>query len=96
MILAVHMDDMLLAGNDCELMEEAKRWLAKHFKIEDMGDLTLVVSLEVIHNEKWGTIAISQGHFIDELAVQYHQESALFSLTPLLSSFEFTGEDSLY
>jgi hypothetical protein len=37
MILAVHVDDMLLAGNSRELMEEAKGWLAKHFKIKDMG-----------------------------------------------------------
>ena len=69
MILAVHVDDMLLAGNSWELMQEAKVWLAKNFKIKDMGSPKLVVSLEVICNEEQGTIAISQGHFIDELAV---------------------------
>ena len=69
MILAVHVDDMLLAGNSQELMQEAKVWLVKNFKIKDMGSLKLVISLEVIHNEEQGTIAISQGHFIDELAV---------------------------
>ena len=36
---------------------------------------------------------ISQGHFIDKLAVQYHQESSPFSPTPLSSSFKFTSED---
>ena len=79
MILAVHVDDMLLAGNNCELMEEAKTWLAKHFKTKDMGSLELVVGLEVIRDEKQGTTAISQGHFINELMVQYHQESTLTS-----------------
>ena len=48
MILAVHVDDMLLAGNNHELMEEAKTWLGKQFKIKDMGTLNLVISLEVI------------------------------------------------
>jgi hypothetical protein len=51
MILAVHVDDMLLAGNSCELMEEAKAWLVKHFKIKDMGDPRLMVGLEIIRNE---------------------------------------------
>ena len=57
-------------------MEEAKTWLAKHFKIKDMGSPKLVVGLEVICSKEKGTTAISQGHFIDELAVRYHQEAA--------------------
>jgi len=69
MILAIHIDDMLLTGNSCKLMEEAKAWLVKHFKIKDMGSPKLIVGLEVIRNEKEGTTAISQGHFINELAV---------------------------
>ena len=92
MILTVHVDDMLLAGNSCELMEEVKTWLGKQFKIKDMGTPNLVVSLEVIHNKEQGTTAISQGHFIDELAVRYHQDTAPTALTPLSSGFEFMNE----
>src|SRR5258706_7040591 len=94
MILAVHVDNMLLAGNSCVLMEEAKAWLAKNFKIKDMGNLRLIVGLEVIRDIQQGTIAITQGHFIDELAVRYHQTAEPTAPTPLSSSFEFTSEDS--
>jgi len=94
MILAIHIDDMLLTGNSRKLMEEAKAWLAKHFKIKDMGSPKLIVGLEVIRDEKEGTTAISQGHFIDELAVRYHQQSEPTAPTPLSSGFEFTSEDS--
>ena len=94
MILAVHVDDMLLAGNSRELMEDAKTWLAKHFKIKDMGNPKLVVGLEVICDERRGTTEVSQGHFIDKLAIRYHQETAHTSPTPLSSSFVFTSEDS--
>src|SRR5258706_1334645 len=93
MILAVHVDDMLLAGNSRELMEEAKTWLAKHFKIKDMGNLKLIVGLEVIRDEGQGPTAISQGHFIDELEVRYHQMSAPPAPTPLSSGVGFTSED---
>jgi len=93
MILVVHVDDMLLAGSSCELMDGAKTWLAKHFKIKDMGSPKLIVGLEVIQDEGQGTTAVSQGHFVDELAVQYHQTTAPTAPTPLSSSFEFTGED---
>ena len=95
MILAVHVDNMLLAGNSCELMEDVKTWLAKHFKIKDMGNPKLVVGLEVICDERRGTTEVSQGHFIDKLAIRYHQETAPTSLTPLSSGFVFTSEDSL-
>ena len=93
MILAVHVDDMLLAGSSRELMDEAKAWLAKHFKIKDMGSPKLVVGLEIIRDEERGTTAISQGHFVDELAVRYHQTTAPTAPTPLSSGFEFTNED---
>ncbi len=83
MILVVHVDDMLLAGNSCELMEEAKAWLAKHFKIKDMGNPKLVVSLEVICDKGQGTTAISQGHFIDELSLISSGSSTNCSDTPL-------------
>src|SRR5258706_16002059 len=83
MILAVHVNDMLLAGNSCELMEEAKTWLAKHFKIKDMGNPKLVVSLEVICDKGQGTTAISQGHFIDELSLISSGSSTNCSDTPL-------------
>src|SRR5258706_1144825 len=93
MILAVHVDDMLLAGSSCELMDGAKTWLAKHFKIKDIGSPKLIVGLEVIWDEGQGTTAVSQGHFVDELAVRYHQTTAPTAPTPLSSGFEFTGED---
>ena len=95
MILAVHVDNMLLAGNSCELMEEAKTWLGKQFKIKDMGTPNLVISLKVIHNKEQGTTAISQGHFIDKLAVRYHQDTAPTAPMPLSSEFKFTNEDCL-
>ena len=59
----------MLAGNSCELMEEVKTWLAKHFKIKDMGSPKLVVGLEVICNTEQGTTSISQGHFVDKLVI---------------------------
>ena len=93
MILAVHVNDMLLAGNDHELMKEGKAWLAKHFMIKDMGAPKLIVGLKVICDEERGTTVISQGHFIDELMVRYHQETAPTALTPLSSGFEFTSDD---
>src|SRR5258708_37358786 len=92
MILAVHVDDMLLAGNSCDLMEEAKAWLAKHFKIKDMGNPKLIVGLDAIHDQSQGITSISHGHFIDELTVRYHQETAPTMPTPLSSRFEFTNE----
>ena len=69
MILVVHINDMLLAGNNWILMDEAKAWLAKNFKIKDMGSPRLIIGLEVIQDMRQGTIAVSQGHFIDELTV---------------------------
>jgi len=39
-IKAMYIDDFLLAGRNNKQMIEAKKMLAKHFEIKDIGELT--------------------------------------------------------
>ena len=38
LILSLYVDDILLAGNDMEIIVTTKRWLSSIFEMKDMGE----------------------------------------------------------
>ena len=65
-ILAVHVDDMLIVLNSIHELTEMKRNLTKHFKVKDLGEVKFLLSIEVIRNRKSGTIELSQEGYINK------------------------------
>ena len=47
-ILAVHIDDMLIISNSKTSLAEMKLALSKHFKVKDLGDIRFLLRIEVI------------------------------------------------
>ena len=43
--LVLYVDDILLAINDIDMLHETKRFLAKHFKMKDLGDASFVLGI---------------------------------------------------
>jgi len=50
--ILVHVDDIILAGNDQEKIDRIKQALNKTFKIKDLGDLRYFLGLEVARSDK--------------------------------------------
>ena len=47
-IVLVYIDDMLIAGDNLNLIEETKDALQKAFNMKDLGGLTYYTSIELI------------------------------------------------
>jgi len=50
MFLALYVDDILLVGNNLEMIEATKKWLSFVFKIKDMGKTRHILRVEIIRN----------------------------------------------
>ena len=46
-ILTLYVDDLLVIGGDIQLIEKIKRKLMDQFKMTDMGDVSLVLGMQV-------------------------------------------------
>ena len=46
-ILTLYVDDLLLVGADIQVIESIKRKLMERFKMTDMGDVSLVLGMQV-------------------------------------------------
>ncbi|CAN1852203.1 Retrovirus-related Pol polyprotein from transposon TNT 1-94 [Linum perenne] len=64
-VLLVYVDDIILAGNNVEEIEEVKSYLKSVFKIKDLGSLKYFLGLEVSRSSKG--IVINQRKYCIEL-----------------------------
>jgi len=48
--LTLYIDDILLAGNNLEMIEATKKWLSSVFEMKDMGEAGYVLGMEIIRN----------------------------------------------
>ena len=50
MFLTLYVDDILLAGNDMEMIQATKEWLSSVFEMKDMGESRYVLGVEITWN----------------------------------------------
>ena len=46
-ILSLYVDDMLLFGNDIEIIIATKGWLYSKFKMKDMGEANYILGVKI-------------------------------------------------
>jgi len=59
MFLTLYVDDILLAGNNIEMIQATKEWLSSVFEIEDMGEARYVLGIEIIQNHSKRILGVS-------------------------------------
>jgi len=50
MFLTLYVDDILLAGNNLEMIEATKKWLSSAFEMKDMGETRYVLGMKLIRS----------------------------------------------
>ena len=43
--LVLYVDDILLIGNDVEILSNIKKWLAEQFQMKDLGETSYVLGI---------------------------------------------------
>jgi len=59
-ILAIHVDDCTITGTSQALLNEHKICINKHYPMTDLGPISWLLGIQVIHNHKACTIILSQ------------------------------------
>lgn len=53
------MDDILLAGNDMEIIVNTKRWLSSIFEMKDMGEANYVLGVKIFRDRSKKLLGLS-------------------------------------
>ena len=71
MFLTLYVDDILLAGNNLEMIEATKRWLSSVFEMKDMGEARYVLGVEIVRNRPKKLLGMSQEAYIKKVLERF-------------------------
>ncbi|KAK5832585.1 hypothetical protein PVK06_016387 [Gossypium arboreum] len=90
-VLLVYVDDLLIAGNDINMIRELKGFLNTTFKMKDLGDLRYFIGIEVLRFKEG--IVLSQKKYAHELIEDTGLKNAKIAAAPLEQNLKLTTVD---
>ena len=69
--LTLYVDDILLAGNNMEIIQITKQWLSSVFEIKDMGEARYVLGVDITQNRPKRLLGLSQDAYINKILERF-------------------------
>ena len=82
-IIALYVDDLVIACNDEAALASIKRELGQHYEMKDLGTLHYCLGLRITRNRETRTIAIDQTRYIEGVLERYGMADCKSIGTPL-------------
>ncbi|KAJ0539592.1 putative RNA-directed DNA polymerase [Helianthus annuus] len=83
-ILVLYVDDILLASNSLDMLHESKRLLSHNFDMNDLGDASYVIGIEIHRDRHKGILGLSQKTYIDRVLTRYNMQQCKPSVAPVV------------
>ena len=74
--LILYVDDILLIGNNVELLSDIKKWLANQFQMKDLGEASCVLGIQIFRDRKNKLLALSQASYIDKVLIRFAMQES--------------------
>ena len=66
-ILSLYVDDILIAGNDKQLIDVTKKWLSSNFEMKHMGEASYVLGVKILRDHSKHLLGLSQYMYIKKM-----------------------------
>ena len=67
----LYVDDILLIGNDVDILSTVKKWLAEKFQMKYLGEASYILGIQIIRTRKNKLLALSQASYIDKVLARF-------------------------
>ena len=89
-ILALYVDDMLIAGSSMTELTRLKQQLAENFEMKDLGPAKQILGMRIFRNRSEGTLKLSQEKYIEKLLDRFNVGDAKTRNTHLGTHLKFS------
>ena len=83
MIIAIHVDDLILACNDAEMMATEKKDLQRNFEMKDQGEAHHILGMSILRNREKHTLTISQRTYLENVLKRFNMQDCKPVATPI-------------
>ena len=91
-IIALYVDDLIIASNDENQMSCIKASLGQRFEMKDLGPLQYCLGIQITRDRKNRTLCMSQEKYIADMLERFHMAECKEVATPLDPSVKLTKE----
>jgi transposase InsO family protein len=84
LILSLYVDDLFLFTNSTTLLKQYKQHLQSLFRMEDLGEVKLMLGIEVNRDRKRRTLTISQTRYINDTLARLDAAEYKVARTPMV------------
>jgi hypothetical protein len=93
-IMAVYVDDLIIAGRNRALVKQVINDLKGHFQVKELGPIKWVLGISVDRNLEAGTTIIHQKKYINDMVTRFGQQDAAPIGLPYAGGDEKTARGS--
>ena len=81
--LILYVDDILLVGNDIELLGTIKDSLKKSFSMKDLGEAAYILGIKIYRDRSRRLIGLSQDTYIDKVLNRFSMHNSKKGFLPM-------------
>src|SRR3954451_3437366 len=82
--LVLYVDDILLIGNDIELLESIKGYLNNSFSMKDLGEAAYILGIKIYRDRSRRLIGLSQSTYLDKILKKFRMDESKKGFLPML------------
>ena len=82
--LILYVDDILLMGNDIELLDSSKAYLNKCFSMKDLGEAAYILGIKIYRDRSRHLIGLSQSTYLDKILKKFNMDQSKKGFLPVL------------
>ena len=88
--LILYVDDILLIGNNAELLQSIKDYLNKSFSMKDLGEAAYILGIKIYRDSLKCLIGLSQSTYLDKVLKIFKMDQSKKGFLPVLQGIKLS------
>jgi hypothetical protein len=91
--LVLYVDDILLIGNDVQMLNSVKEYLNNNFSMKDMGEAAYVLGIKIYRDRSRSLLALSKSTYLDKVLKRFRMENSKKGISLSVTQCPATEKD---
>ena len=88
--LILYVDDILLIGNDIEILDSIKGYFNKSFSMKDLSEAAYILGVKIYRDRSKCLIGLSQSTYLDKILKKFKMDQAKKGFLPVLQGVKLS------
>jgi hypothetical protein len=75
-------DDILIFGNNVDVIKEVKDFLSNNFEMKDLGEADVILNIKLLREEGNGGVTLVQSHYVEKVLNRFGYDDCAPAPTP--------------